>query len=53
MSQTVNDPDILLVPLLDVNWLVFAPFDPARDYRIIATNLAGSTSLLSKWLEDV
>ncbi len=49
----MNNPDILLVPLLDVNWLVYAPFDPARDYRIIITDLARSTSLLSKWLEDV
>jgi hypothetical protein len=26
--------EILLVPVVDVNWLVFAPFDPGRDFRI-------------------
>ena len=42
MSQKMNNPDILLVPLIDVNWLVYAPFDPARDYRIDPPNVAKS-----------
>lgn len=42
MSQTVNNPDILLVPLIDVNWLVYAPFDRARDYRIDPPDVAKS-----------
>lgn len=29
-----DEADILLVPVVDVNWLVFAPFDPGRDFRI-------------------
>ena len=42
MSPAMNDPDILLVPLIDVNWLVYAPFDPARDYRIDPPDVAKS-----------
>lgn len=26
--------EVLVVPVVDVNWLVFAPFDPGRDFRI-------------------
>ncbi len=33
MRETDN-PDVWLVPVVDVNWLVFAPFDPGRDFRI-------------------
>jgi hypothetical protein len=29
-----DSAEILLVPVIDVNWLVFAPFDPGRDFRI-------------------
>ncbi len=25
---------VCLVPLIDVNWLVYAPFDPGRDFRV-------------------
>ena len=28
------DPRVLLVPVIDVNWLTFAPFDPGRDFRV-------------------
>ena len=34
MSSAINVRDILLVPLIDVNRLVYAPFDPARDFPI-------------------
>lgn len=32
----MNDTNskVYIVPLVDVNWLTFAPFDPARDFRI-------------------
>lgn len=29
-----DDNRVYLVPVVDVNWLVFAPFDPGRDFRI-------------------
>jgi len=29
-----DDNRVYLVPIVDVNWLVFAPFDPGRDFRI-------------------
>jgi hypothetical protein len=32
--HATDSPEILLVPVVDVNWLVFAPFDPGRDFRI-------------------
>ena len=28
------DAVVYMVPLIDVNWLTFAPFDPGRDFRI-------------------
>lgn len=28
------EPEVYLVPLIDVNWLVYAPFDPGRDFRV-------------------
>jgi hypothetical protein len=34
--------DILLVPLIDVNWLVYAPFDPGRDFRVDPPNVGKS-----------
>lgn len=30
---------IFLLPLVDVNWLVYAPFDPARDFRVDPPNV--------------
>lgn len=33
MDETDTD-EVLVVPVVDVNWLVFAPFDPGRDFRI-------------------
>jgi len=32
--EASDTAEILLVPVVDVNWLVFAPFDPGRDFRI-------------------
>lgn len=32
--KATDTAEILLVPVVDVNWLVFAPFDPGRDFRI-------------------
>lgn len=28
------DTRVYVVPVIDVNWLVFAPFDPGRDFRV-------------------
>jgi hypothetical protein len=36
------------VPLIDVNWLVFAPFDPARDFRIDPPNVPKSITEVRK-----
>ncbi len=33
MNATAN-AEVWLVPVVDVNWLVFAPFDPGRQFRI-------------------
>ena len=32
--SSLSDAKVYMVPLIDVNWLTFAPFDPARDFRI-------------------
>lgn len=34
MNFGADDNRVYVVPLLDVNWLTFAPFDPARGFRI-------------------
>lgn len=34
MAAGRSGAEVLLVPLVDVNWLVYAPFDPGRDFRI-------------------
>ncbi|MEQ8965849.1 MAG: hypothetical protein RID91_08500 [Azospirillaceae bacterium] len=34
MAAAERTSDVLLLPLIDVNWLTFAPFDPKRDFRI-------------------
>lgn len=41
MSATAG-VDVFLVPVIDVNWLVFAPFDPGRDFRIDPPNVEKS-----------
>ena len=37
-----NDTKIYVVPVIDVNWLVFAPFDPGRGFRIDPPNVPQS-----------
>lgn len=34
MQQLSETTAVYLVPVVDVNWLVYAPYDPARGYRI-------------------
>lgn len=34
MAFGADDNRIYLVPLIDVNWLVYAPFDPGRGFRV-------------------
>jgi hypothetical protein len=34
MTFGTDDNRVYLVPLIDVNWLVYAPFDPGRDFRV-------------------
>ncbi|WP_156829233.1 hypothetical protein [Amorphus coralli] len=42
MSFGPDDNRVYLVPLIDVNWLVFAPFDPGRNYRVDPPNVPQS-----------
>ena len=47
---------IYLVPVIDVNWLVFAPFDPGRDFRVDPPKVQqsiGETRRLSRELKDL
>jgi len=32
--SNLPDASVYMVPLIDVNWLTFAPFDPGRDFRV-------------------
>jgi hypothetical protein len=34
MAFGIDDNRVYLVPLIDVNWLVYAPFDPGRGFRV-------------------
>ncbi len=47
--------EVYLVPVIDVNWLVFAPFDPGRDFRIDPPNVeksVGETRELGHLIAD-
>ena len=41
MTTDLSAP-IYLVPVIDVNWLTFAPFDPGRDFRVDPPKIAQS-----------
>lgn len=43
MSFGEADNRVYLVPVIDVNWLVYAPFDPGRDYRVDPPDVPQST----------
>jgi hypothetical protein len=48
--------DVLVVPVIDVNWLVYAPFDPARDFRIDPPRVkesVGETRLVTTVLAEL
>ena len=48
--------DIYMVPLIDVNWLTFAPFDPGRDFRVDPPKVeqsVGETRALCEILIDL
>lgn len=56
MSAHYAGADVLLVPLIDVNWLVYAPFDPARDFRVDPPKVGqsvGETRALCRTLRDL
>lgn len=56
MAVSSARPDILLVPLIDVNWLVYAPFDPGRDFRVDPPKVeqsVGETRGLCRLLKDM
>ncbi|XWN34299.1 MAG: hypothetical protein ROR55_15020 [Devosia sp.] len=40
--NAASGTEVFLVPVIDVNWLVFAPFDPGRDFRIDPPNVEKS-----------
>lgn len=56
MAVSSARPDIFLVPLIDVNWLVYAPFDPGRDFRVDPPKVeqsVGETRGLCRLLKDM
>lgn len=42
MAFNADDNRVYLVPLIDVNWLVYAPFDPGRNFRVDPPNVPQS-----------
>lgn len=47
---------VYLVPLIDVNWLIYAPFDPGRDFRVDPPKVAqsvGETRQLIREMRDL
>lgn len=42
MAVRSGTAKVYLVPLIDVNWLVYAPFDPGRDFRVDPPNVEQS-----------
>lgn len=42
MAFGPDDTRVYVVPLIDVNWLVFAPFDPGRNFRVDPPNVPQS-----------
>jgi hypothetical protein len=47
---------VYLVPVIDVNWLVYAPFDPARDFRVDPPKVEqsiGETRQLNRVMADL
>lgn len=42
MGLGQDDNHVYLVPVIDVNWLVYAPFDPGRDFRVDPPNVPQS-----------
>ncbi|MDQ0316866.1 hypothetical protein [Amorphus orientalis] len=42
MAFGPDDNRVYVVPLIDVNWLVYAPFDPGRNFRVDPPNVPQS-----------
>ncbi|MEW5420370.1 hypothetical protein [Amorphus sp. 3PC139-8] len=42
MAFGPDDNRVYIVPLIDVNWLVYAPFDPGRNFRVDPPNVPQS-----------
>jgi hypothetical protein len=56
LKNSIDGPAVYLVPLLDVNWLVYAPFDPKRGYRVDPPKVAqsvGETRQLAREMRDL
>jgi len=56
MTAPGGNASIYLVPLIDVNWLVYAPFDPGRDFRVDPPKVAqsiGETRQLVREMRDL
>jgi hypothetical protein len=56
MEIPVPQSDVLLVPLIDVAWIVYSPFDPGRNFRIDPPKVAqsiGETRVLCRALKDL
>lgn len=48
-----TDNRVYIVPLIDVNWLVYAPFDPARDFRVDPPDVEQSIKDLEQLMKEM
>ena len=56
MVAAPSQEDVRLLPVIDVNWLVYAPFDPNRDFRVDPPKVGqsiGETQRLCRMLRDL
>lgn len=53
MAFNETDTRVYIVPLIDVNWLVYAPFDPGRDFRVDPPNVEQSVKDLDQLMGEM
>jgi len=48
-----DDDRVYVVPLIDVNWLVYAPFDPGRNFRVDPPDIPQATAFTRQLVAEM